>query len=110
MVELLQKSSIKSKDNEGKLLKLIQNPVTQHLPANSLKIGLSFNSPKTVKIRDFVAANCDKNLVFVVGAMPHGNIDADYIDDFIPVSGYPPSADTCLYRICDALESNWKIF
>lgn len=77
-------------------------------------VGLSFNSPKTVKISDFVAANCDKSLVFVVsfckslytlyrwdyfcyflidrclllqvGAMAHGKVDADYIDDFI--SGY----------------------
>lgn len=110
MSELLQKSSIKSKGNEGRLLELIQNPVTQHLPVNSLKIGLSFNSPKTVQIRDFIAANCDKSLVFVVGAMAHGKVDADYIDDFISVSGYPPSAATCLYWICDALESNWKIF
>ncbi|KEH28098.1 putative tRNA (pseudouridine(54)-N(1))-methyltransferase [Medicago truncatula] len=120
MSELLQKSSIKSKGNEGRLFELIQNPVTQHLPVNSLKIGLSFNSPKAVKINDFVAANCDnhKSLVFVVDAMAHGKVDAmahgkvdaDYIDDFISVSGYPPNADTCLYRICDALESYWKIF
>lgn len=75
-------------------------------------VGLSFSSPKTVQIRDFTAANCDENLVFVVsfckplctfsrwdlfchfsdwlfrlsiqvGAMAHGKIDADYIDDLI---------------------------
>ncbi|KAJ1392462.1 hypothetical protein SESBI_35824 [Sesbania bispinosa] len=83
MAELLQNFSIKSKGNQGKLLRLIQNPVTQHLPVNSYKIGLSFSSSKTVKLRDFSAANCDKNLVFVVGAMAHGKIDADYIDDLI---------------------------
>lgn len=110
MAELLQKFSIKSKGNQGKLLRLIQNPVTDHLPVNSRKIGLSFSSSKTVQIRDYVnAANCAENLVFVVGAMAHGKIDADYIDDLISVSGYPLSAGTCLRRICIALERKWKI-
>ncbi|MED6186867.1 hypothetical protein PIB30_070764 [Stylosanthes scabra] len=66
MAELLQKFSIKSKGNRGKLLRLIENPVTQHLPVNSRKIGLSISSPKAVQINDYVAAaNHDENLVFV---------------------------------------------
>ncbi|KAI4297524.1 hypothetical protein L6164_037411 [Bauhinia variegata] len=110
MAELLQKFSIKSKGSQGKLLMLIQNPVTHHLPVNSLKIGLSFSSPKAVQLRDYVSAtNGDENLVFVVGAMAHGKIDADYIDDLISVSAYPLSAGTCIRRICIALERNWKI-
>ncbi|XP_020228162.1 ribosomal RNA small subunit methyltransferase NEP1 isoform X2 [Cajanus cajan] len=109
-VELLQKFSIKSKGGHGKLLKLIQNPVTNHLPINSLKIGLSFSSTKAVQLRDYVSgANCDENLVFVVGAMAHGKIDVDYIEDLISVSGYPLSAGTCLRRICIALERSWNI-
>nr|KYP57803.1 hypothetical protein KK1_004082 [Cajanus cajan] len=110
MMELLQKFSIKSKGGHGKLLKLIQNPVTNHLPINSLKIGLSFSSTKAVQLRDYVSgANCDENLVFVVGAMAHGKIDVDYIEDLISVSGYPLSAGTCLRRICIALERSWNI-
>ncbi|KAH1100926.1 hypothetical protein GYH30_035860 [Glycine max] len=108
--ELLQKFSIKSKGGHGKLLRLIQNPVTDHSPINSCKVGLSFSSQKTVQLRDYVSdANCNENLVFVVGAMAHGKIDADYIDDLISVSGYPLSAGTCLRRICIALERNLKI-
>ncbi|XP_020208459.1 ribosomal RNA small subunit methyltransferase nep-1 isoform X2 [Cajanus cajan] len=108
MVELLQKFSIKSKGGHGKLLRLIQNPVTYHLPVNSRKIGLSFSSSKTVQLRDYVTdANNDENLVFVVGVMAHGKIDVEYIDDLI--SGYPLSVGTCLRRICVALERNWKI-
>ncbi|RDX66454.1 Ribosomal RNA small subunit methyltransferase nep-1, partial [Mucuna pruriens] len=110
MAELLQKFCIKSKGGHGKLLRLIQNPVTHHLPVNSRKIGLSFSSPKAVQLRDYVSdANCDENLVFVVGAMAHGKIDVDYTDDLISVSGYPLSAGTCLRRICIALERSWKI-
>ncbi|KAL1329864.1 hypothetical protein HN51_047049 [Arachis hypogaea] len=110
MAELLQKFSIKSKGNRGKLLRLIENPVTQHLPVNSRKIGLSVSSPKAVQINDYVAAaNHDENLVFVVGAMAHGKIDAEYVDDLISVSALPLSAGTCLRRICVALERNQKI-
>ncbi|XLT91297.1 hypothetical protein HN873_012972, partial [Arachis hypogaea] len=84
MAELLQKFSIKSKGNHGKLLRLIENHATQHLPINSRKIGLSVNSPKAIQTNDYVAAaNHDENLVFVVGAMAHGKIDAEYVDDLI---------------------------
>ncbi|MED6222404.1 hypothetical protein PIB30_064103 [Stylosanthes scabra] len=110
MAQLLQKFSIKSKGNRGKLLRLIENPVTQHLPVNSRKIGLSVSSPKAVQINDYLAAaNHDENLVFVVGAMAHGKIDAEYVDDLISVSALPLSAGTCLRRICVALERNQKI-
>lgn len=37
--ELLQKFSIKAKSKGGKLLSVVANPVTKHLPVNSLKIG-----------------------------------------------------------------------
>ncbi|KAL1359908.1 hypothetical protein AAHE18_04G140000 [Arachis hypogaea] len=110
MAELLQKFSIKSKGNHGKLLRLIENHATQHLPINSRKIGLSVNSPKAIQTNDYVAAaNHDENLVFVVGAMAHGKIDAEYVDDLISVSALPLSAGTCLRRICVALERNQKI-
>ncbi|KAL1367600.1 hypothetical protein AAHE18_02G062700 [Arachis hypogaea] len=119
MAELLQKFSIKSKGNRGKLLRLIENPVTQHLPINSRKIGLSVSSPKAVQINDYVAtANHDENLVFVVFLclspfvhLPsaHGKIDVEYVDDLISVSALPLSAGTCLRRICVTLERNQKI-
>lgn len=41
--QLLQKLSIKAKGKGGKLLRLVENPVTQYLPVNSLKIGESGN-------------------------------------------------------------------
>ncbi|RYR25024.1 hypothetical protein Ahy_B02g058669 isoform E [Arachis hypogaea] len=44
-----------------------------------------------------------------VGAMAHGKIDAEYVDDLISVSALPLSAGTCLRRICVALERNQKI-
>ncbi|RYR25027.1 hypothetical protein Ahy_B02g058669 isoform B [Arachis hypogaea] len=52
MAELLQKFSIKSKGNRGKLLRLIENPVTQHLPVNSRKIVLGNKMKATDRDRD----------------------------------------------------------
>ncbi|PPD96462.1 hypothetical protein GOBAR_DD06525 [Gossypium barbadense] len=44
-----------------------------------------------------------------VGAMAHGKIEVDYIDDFIAISGYPLSAAMCIARITEALADKWSI-
>lgn len=110
MLQLLQNLSITATERRTKLLNVIKNPVTRHLPVNSRRIGLSHSSLKVVQMRDYVAAASDDvNLVFVVGAMAHGKISNDYTDDFISISQYPLSAACCLGRICNALEQKWKI-
>ncbi|KAA8523155.1 hypothetical protein F0562_009578 [Nyssa sinensis] len=110
MLQLLQKLSITAVGKREKLLRVIKNPVNQYLPINSRKIGFSYSSEKLVDMRDYVAAvNNDVNLVFMVGAMAHGKIDKEHVDDFIAVSGYPLSAACCISRICGALEQKWKI-
>lgn len=110
MLQLLQKLSITAVGKREKLLRVMKNPVTQYLPIDSRKIGFSFSSVKLVDIQDYVAAvNDDVNFVFVVGAMAHGKIDNEYVDDFISISGYPLSAAGCISRICGGLERKWKI-
>ncbi|CAB4267773.1 unnamed protein product [Prunus armeniaca] len=114
MSQLLQKLSIKSTGRRERLLRVVKNPIAQHLPANSLKIGLSMSSQKAVDLRDYVHAVSDNvNLVFVpevqVGAMAHGRIDSENADDIISVSDYPLSAVVCLERISIALERKWNI-
>lgn len=110
MSQLLQKLSITAANKREKLLRVIKNPVTQYFPLNSRKIGFSYSSEKLVKMKDYVkTVYDDTNLVFVVGAMAHGKVDVDYIDDFIAISGYPLSAARCIARICDAMEEKWNI-
>ncbi|XP_065855152.1 uncharacterized protein [Euphorbia lathyris] len=110
MLQLLQKLSITAVGKREKLLRVIKNPVTQYLPLNSQKIGFSFSSEKLVKMNKYVTTVGDeKDLVFVVGAMAHGKIDCDYIDDFIAISGYPMSAAWCIARICEALADKWDV-
>ncbi|CAL1374031.1 unnamed protein product [Linum trigynum] len=106
MLQLLQKLSISAAGKREKLLRVIKNPVTQYLPVSSRKIGFSYSSDKLVEMSKYVGTvSSDADLVFVVGAMSHGKIDCDYIEDFIAISGYPLSAAWCIARICEALSN-----
>jgi rRNA small subunit pseudouridine methyltransferase Nep1 len=55
-----------------KLLKVIRNPITDHLPIDSIKYGTSFSSEALVKPEELV--HPDKHVVIVVGAMAHGKV------------------------------------
>ncbi|KAF3664736.1 calcium-dependent phosphotriesterase superfamily protein [Capsicum annuum] len=73
-------------------------------------VGFSHSSEKLVDIQDYVnGVNNDTNLVFVVGAMAHGKIDKDYVEDYLSVSDYPLSAAYCISMITNAVERKWKI-
>ncbi|RAL51304.1 hypothetical protein DM860_010806 [Cuscuta australis] len=110
MAELLQKLCIKAKGKGIKLLRLVDNPVTKHLPFNSYKIGLSFSSEKAVQLRDYIKGiRSNSDVVFVVGAMAHGKIKCDYIEDLVSVSPHHLSSGICLRRISTALERMWSI-
>ncbi|KAF9664592.1 hypothetical protein SADUNF_Sadunf16G0034500 [Salix dunnii] len=110
MLQLLQKLSIAAVGKREKLLRVIKNPVTQYLPLNSRKIGFSHSSDKLVDMEKYVAGvGGDTDLVFVVGAMSHGKIECDYIDDFISVSEYPLSAAWCIARVCEGVSRKWRV-
>ncbi|KAG6553561.1 hypothetical protein Mapa_004474 [Marchantia paleacea] len=110
MVQLLQKLSIRATNGSDKLLRVVKQPVTRHLPVGARRVGMSFSAPKVVQLKDYVAAvGLKSTTVFVVGAMAHGKIEADYLDDFVAVSEFPLSAACCIGRICNALELQWDI-
>ncbi|CAH8360384.1 unnamed protein product [Eruca vesicaria subsp. sativa] len=90
MLQLLQKLSISASGKREKLLRVIKNPVTSHLPPNSRKIGFSYSSEKLVNMQKHLSTVCNEtDTVFVLGAMSHGKIECDYIDDFV-------ARDTCV--------------
>ncbi|BBM98177.1 rRNA small subunit pseudouridine methyltransferase Nep1 [Marchantia polymorpha subsp. ruderalis] len=110
MVQLLQKLSIRATNGSDKLLRVVKQPVTRHLPVGARRVGMSFSAPKVVQLKDYVAAaGLKSTTIFVVGAMAHGKIEADYLDDFVAVSEFPLSAACCIGRICNALELQWGI-
>ncbi|KAL0348078.1 UNVERIFIED_CONTAM: Ribosomal RNA small subunit methyltransferase NEP1 [Sesamum angustifolium] len=81
MLELLQKSRIRTNDTNETLMSVIQEPITRHLPANS---RISRNSGKLVDLLDYVnAAREDVHLVFMVGISTSEEINQQQLDDTI---------------------------
>lgn len=71
-VQLLHKYSVRASDGPMKLLKVIKNPVSDHLPVGCRKILMSFNANKVINPREIVPP--EDPITIVVGAMAHGQV------------------------------------
>ena len=133
------KLKIRAANSSEVLLKVVKNPVTTHLPHDTLKIGRSecivvvtqINlgtsvKARLVKLKEFVP-KIDRNgpLCFVVGGVSKGDpgtdlcyhylidiiaLECDYLDDSVCVSRYSLSASWCLAKILDQFEDAWNIY
>lgn len=111
MVQLLHKLSIRGVNGPEKLLKVIKNPVTDHLPVNTIKLTLSGDAP-TVRLSKYLTTLPESHSIAIfVGAMARGRDDfADHmVDDKISISDYPLSASVACGKFCCALEELWDI-
>lgn len=107
VVQLLHKFSIRS-EGGMKLLKVIKNPVTDHLPVGVKKIGTSFSAKKVTKCKDLVPEGAVP-IVYVVGAMARGSIEVEYTEDTVSISNYPLSAALTCTKLCSAFEDSWGV-
>lgn len=111
MVQLLHRLTIRSINSQEKLLKVIQNPITDHLPPNCRKVTLSFDAP-LVRVRDYVEALGEKESICVfVGAMAKGtdNFADAFVDEKISISNFSLSASVACSKFCHAAEDVWNI-
>jgi len=111
MVQLLHKLSIRSTTSQEKLLRVIKNPISDHLPSNCRKVTLSFDAP-TVRVRDYIEAIGPKQSVCVfIGAMAKGadNFADEFKDDSISISQYSLSASVACSKFCHGAEEVWNI-
>ncbi|KUJ15063.1 putative nucleolar essential protein 1 [Mollisia scopiformis] len=111
MVQLLHRLSIRSVNSNEKLLKVIQNPISDHLPPNCRKVTLSFDA-EIVKVRDYVEElREDESICVFVGAMAKGsdNFADQYVDEKISISNYSLSASVACSKFCHAAEDVWGI-
>lgn len=111
MVQLLHRLSIRSTNSQEKLLKVVKNPITDHLPPNCRKVTLSYDAD-VVRVRDYIQDIGPKqSLCVFVGAMAKGKDDfADmYKDDAISISNYSLSASVACGKFCNAVEDVWNI-
>lgn len=108
--QLLKNLKIRAINSSTTLLKIIKNPVTDHIPLNLKKFGLSTKGKK-VKIREFVKKLGNQEVVYVVGAVAKGNpaMECDFIDESICISSYGLSASNCLFKIVQCYEDMYDI-
>ncbi|KAH9515083.1 18S rRNA pseudouridine methyltransferase [Bulinus truncatus] len=107
MVQLLDKLSIRASDGPQKLLKIIKNPVIDHLPTGCPKYAMSYSASEIIDVRDYVPK--DGPAVFVIGAMAHGSVSPDYTEKSFSISNYPLSAAITCSKVCNAFEEIWGV-
>jgi rRNA small subunit pseudouridine methyltransferase Nep1 len=111
MVQLLHRLSIRSTSSQEKLLKVIKNPITDHLPPNCRKVTLSFDAP-VCRVKNYIEGLGPKESICVfVGAMAKGSDDFadDLVDEKISISNYSLSASVACSKFCHAAEDVWDI-
>ncbi|VEN58726.1 unnamed protein product [Callosobruchus maculatus] len=108
MVQLLHKFAVRAHDGP-KLMKVIKNPIIDHLPVGVRKIEMSFNCKNLKKPSELVPQN-DEPIAIVVGAIPRGSLSCDYTEEKVSISNYPLSAALTCTKLCSAFEEAWNIF
>eukprot|EP00040_Diaphanoeca_grandis_P014471 m.73472 g.73472 ORF g.73472 m.73472 type:complete len:242 (-) comp24561_c0_seq1:59-784(-) len=111
MVQLLHTMSVSAKGSGGtKLMKVIKNPVTDHLPTGCLKIATTFQSKTIMRLNKYIPTlQADRSIAFLVGAIAHGQVDTSYCDEEIACSEYAMSAAGVCSKLTSACEETWGI-
>lgn len=108
LVQLLHKMSVRATDTSVKLMKVIKNPVTDHLPVGCKKFGMSFGG-KLMTPKELVPAEANEPIALVIGAFAHGSVNPDYTEGMFSISNYPLSAALACSKLCSAFEEAWGI-
>ncbi|XP_028984916.1 ribosomal RNA small subunit methyltransferase NEP1 [Betta splendens] len=106
MVHLLHKLSVRAADGSDKLLRMIKNPVSDHLPPGCPRIATSFSVGEAVCPRSLVT---DGPTAVVIGAFAHGAVKVDYTEKTVSISNYPLSAALTCSKMCSAFEEVWGV-
>lgn len=106
---MLLKLKIRAAESSEVLLKVIKNPITDHLPIGAPIIATCEKS--RLIDTDEYARSLDngKPVVMVIGSMSQGDLNIDYNHDSISVSSFPLSASVCCGKVCTSFEKIWDI-
>ncbi|KAH0549145.1 ribosomal RNA small subunit methyltransferase NEP1-like [Cotesia glomerata] len=105
MVCLLHKHKVRAENNKSILLKIIKNPITDWLPAGCKKILMSFSADKIKDPEELVPD--DEPIVFIIGAMAHGQVKIDYAEETFSICSLPLSGALTCIELCLAFEKKW---
>ncbi|EAR92747.1 EMG1/NEP1 methyltransferase (macronuclear) [Tetrahymena thermophila SB210] len=109
--QLLTKLKVRAVQSSETLLKIVKNPVTQHLPSDAMKIGMSTQA-RLVSFKEYIEKlPKNKPVVYIVGGVSKGNpaMEVDYADEHICISKYGLSAGYCISRMMNCYEQMWNI-
>lgn len=108
-VQLLHKMSVRAADTTIKLMKVIKNPITDHVPVGCKKYVMSYTGTLVKNPRELVPKEDDEPIALVIGAFAHGNVDVDYTEGSFSISNYPLSAALACSKLCNAFEEAWNV-
>ena len=116
-VQLLHKLKIRASDSNEYLLRVVKGPVTEHLPAGSLKLGTSVQGTlvNMTELAQALGGGKERGeglvnpVVLCVGAHASGPAEVDWTERTISVSQYPLSASVALSRMLNGFEQAWGI-
>jgi len=108
-VQLLHKFSVKASDSSIKLLKVIKNPITDHLPIGCKKLLMSYTAERVAKPSEIIPES-DEPICVVIGAIAKGSIETDYTEENVRIGNFPLSAALTCTKICSAFEEAWGVF
>lgn len=107
MQQLFTTRKIKSSEGEV-LMKIVKNPVSEHLPPNCIKFGLSQNAP--VIDRAFFLEKRSHGYAVFLNANQKGEDVFPEAEFSVKLSNYPLSAFVCCTKVCGMLEEIYEIF
>ncbi len=91
-------------------MKVIKNPVSDHLPVGCKKILMSYGAQKIVSAAQVVPEDKEAPVCVVIGAIAKGHIDVDYTEESLCIGNYPLSAALTCSKITSAFEDAWGVF
>lgn len=89
-------------------MRVIKNPISNHLPVGCRKFAMSFSAPEVKHPRELVP-KIDEPIALAIGAFAHGALNLDYTEGNFSISNYPLSAALACTKLCSAFEEVWGV-
>uniref|UniRef100_A0AC35UAT4 Ribosomal RNA small subunit methyltransferase NEP1 n=1 Tax=Rhabditophanes sp. KR3021 TaxID=114890 RepID=A0AC35UAT4_9BILA len=109
MVQLLHKLQIRATDEKTRLLRVIKNPINDHLPVGCTKILMSVKATECIRPSQIPQGHLNENYVIVIGGISKGKIAPDYTDREVKINNYPLSAALACAKVTSGFEEAWDI-
>lgn len=110
MVQLLHKFKITSNDNSEPLLKIIKNPITDHIPIGSTKFAITSNIDNIINFKECIKHLDNKSgYTVAITCNPNGICSVPWSDISINISQFLCSTCTLCTKVTSTFEEKLGI-